>query len=120
VPTFSSAVLQRERVEHRREHPHVVGCRPIHPGGRSLHAPIDVPRANHDRDLHALVVHVRHLPRHGGHALGVRAELERPHQGLTRELQQDAFEGGGHPRGAYSVGVAAEGRVRATPAEVRY
>ena len=44
-------VLQRQRVQERREHAGVVGRRPIHPLGRGRHSAVDVPRAHDDREL---------------------------------------------------------------------
>ena len=45
-------VLERQRVEHRGQHPHVVGGGPVHAGRRALEAAVDVAGADHDRDLH--------------------------------------------------------------------
>ena len=96
VPGFSQRVLERQRVEDGREHPHVVGGRAVHPGGGALHAAVDVAGADDDRDLDALVAHGADLPRDAGDALGVGAVVELPHQRLAGELQQDAFEDGRH------------------------
>ena len=49
-------VLERQRVEHGREHPHVVGGRAVHARGRARHAAVDVARADDDRDLDAALV----------------------------------------------------------------
>jgi hypothetical protein len=92
-------VLQRQRVQNRREHPHVVSCGPIHPRRYPLHPAVDVPGADDDRDLYALIVHCAHLPGDGNHAIGVGAVGKVPHQRLSRELKKDAFESGlRHPR----------------------
>ena len=48
-------VLERERVEERREHAGVVGGRAVHPAlGRRGHAAVEVPAADDDRDVDAL------------------------------------------------------------------
>ena len=44
-------LLDRERVEHGREHPHVVAGRAVHPGRSRLHAAVDVPAADDEREL---------------------------------------------------------------------
>ncbi len=85
-------VLERERIEHRRQHAHVVAGSAIHAGGGALQAPVDVAGADDNR----------HLDRTGadrGHLLGDPFDLRRvgavitlPHQRLSRELQEDASE----------------------------
>ena len=48
-------VLQRERVEERREHPGVVGGRAVHPAlGRGGEAAVEVAAADDDRDVDAV------------------------------------------------------------------
>ena len=54
-------VLQCEGVHHRREHPHVVALRAVHPDARALEAAEDVPPADDDADLHAERVHLGEL-----------------------------------------------------------
>src|SRR5439155_19267435 len=51
--------------------------------------------------LHALIAHRADLTSHRGNAVGIGAVVQPAHQRLARELQQDAFEGGGHPTAAY-------------------
>ena len=51
-------VLQRQRVDDRGEHAHVVGLGPVHADGARLHAAEDVPPANDDADLDAKLDHV--------------------------------------------------------------
>ena len=55
-------VLHGQRVEHGREHPRVVGGRPVHAGGRRLHAADDVPGADHERDLEPALSGPRRSP----------------------------------------------------------
>ena len=86
-------VLQRQRVEDGREHPHVVGGRAVHPRRRAGHAAVDVAGADDDRDLDAAVVDLLDLLGDGGHALGIGPVLQRAHQGLAGELEQDPLEG---------------------------
>jgi hypothetical protein len=86
------AVLQRQRVEHGREHARVVGGRAVHALGRRGHAPVEVPGADHDRDLDPVLVDVDDLGRDRLHGLKVDAVLARPHQRLPGQLEEDAME----------------------------
>ena len=45
------SVLQRQRIDHRGEHPHVIGRHPVHAGARQPRAAEDVAAAQYDRDL---------------------------------------------------------------------
>ena len=87
-------VLQRQRVQDRREHAHVVAGGAVHPLRGRLHAAEDVARALHDRDLDAAVVDALDLLRDRLDALGVRAVFEIAHERLPRQLEEDALEGG--------------------------
>jgi hypothetical protein len=93
-------VLDRERVQHRRDHAHVVGRRPVHADRHALEAPEDVPGAHDDRDVDAAVVGLLHLAGDPGDAHGVDAVGLVPHQRHARELQDDAPEGRAGRRGA--------------------
>src|SRR3954454_3679 len=92
-------VLELQRVEDDREHPHVVGRRAVHALGRSGDPAVDVARPQHDRDLDAAIVHALDLLGDLAQALEVGAVLEVAHERLARELQQDAPEDGGRPVG---------------------
>ena len=87
-------VLQRQRVEHGREHAHVVGGRALHARRGALQAAVDVARADHDRDLDAAIVDLADLARDRLHALRVGAVGEVAHERLPRQLEQDSLEGG--------------------------
>jgi hypothetical protein len=47
-PALLEHVLQGERVDHRAEHPHVVGADAVHPHARELRAAHDVAAADHE------------------------------------------------------------------------
>ena len=68
-------VLERQRVEHGREHPHVVAGRPVHPPRRRRQPAVDVAAADDDRHLDPAAVDRRDLLRDRLHALGVGAVL---------------------------------------------
>src|SRR3954465_13835435 len=88
-------VLELQRVQDDREHPHVVRRRAVHALGRARDAAIDVARPQDDRDLDAAVVHALDLLGDLAQALEVGAVLEVAHERLARELEQDAPEYGG-------------------------
>ena len=93
-------VLERQRVEHRGQHAHVVAGGAVHALlGRGGQAAEDVAGALHDRDLDAAVVHALDLRRDRLDALRVGAVFEVAHERLPRQLEEDALEGGpGHGR----------------------
>ena len=69
-------VLEREGVQQGREHPRVVRGRAVHALRGGLHAAVDVPRADHDRDLDARARAHRRSPR--------RSRRSAPGRGRTR------------------------------------
>ncbi len=98
-------VLDGHRVEHAREHPRVVGRRPVHPGRRPFHAADDVAAADDDRDLRAVLVDGHDLAGERLDALLVDAELAVAAQGFPGELEHDAGKRGRYDR----LGVGAHG-----------
>ena len=91
TPHFSSADCMAERVHHRGQHAHVVGLGAFHAGGGAGDAAEDVAAADHDADLHAHADHVADIGGDGADGVVVEAELAPAHQGLARQLQQDAL-----------------------------
>ena len=83
------AVLQRERVDDRREHAHVVALRAVHALGCTLDATIDVAATNDHGDLDTVIVgRLDGLSNALGNG-GIDAEVPLAHQRLSRKLQQD-------------------------------
>ena len=87
-------ILQGERVQHRRQHSHVVAGCPVHAGCRTLQAAVDVAGADDDRHLHPALADGRDLARDPLDLGAVGAVIALPHQRLPRELQEDAAEFG--------------------------
>src|SRR4029079_7307176 len=88
-------VLQRERVEERREHPGVVGGRAVHPAlWRRREAAVEVPAAHDDGDVDTVAADARYLLRDRLRDVGVDPVLALAHQRLAGELEQDPPEGG--------------------------
>jgi hypothetical protein len=85
-------VLQREGVDHRREHAHVVALRAVHALASAAQPAEDVAPADHEGDLHAGRVHVAELLRgclqHG--SVDARPTLLAA-QGLAAEFDHDPF-----------------------------
>jgi hypothetical protein len=97
-------VLERERVQNRGQHPHVVAGRAVHAGGGAVDAAVDVAGADDDRHLDPAFAEHPDLLRDPLHLAGVGAELQISHQRLAGELEEDPPESGlrGRHRGAYS------------------
>ena len=81
-------VLQRERVQERREHPGVVGRGAVHALGRGGHAAVDVPAADDDRELRPALVDRDDLLRDGDDRLRVDPVLAPAEERLARQLQE--------------------------------
>src|SRR5919107_1561820 len=88
-------VLQLQRVQDDREHPHVVRGRAVHALGGARDAAVDVAGPEHDRDLDAAIVHPLDLPRDRLQARRVGPVVQLAHQRLAGQLEQDAPEYGG-------------------------
>src|SRR5205085_10074536 len=86
------AVLQRQRVHHRRQHAHVVGGRPVEPLRCGGHAAEDIATADHDTQFMALALGRGDLAGKPGNRIGIDPELALTHQSLARDLEQDAVE----------------------------
>ena len=63
TPCLFEGVLQREGVDDRGQHAHVVGLRPVHADGAGGDAAEDVAAADDDGQLHAEGLDFAHLPR---------------------------------------------------------
>ena len=84
-------VLHRQRVDHRRQHPHVIAGHPIdEPFGRSRQAAVDVAPADDHGDLHAHLVDLADLLGDRADGLELEAEGLRPHEGFAGQLQEDS------------------------------
>ena len=87
-------VLQRQRVDDRRQHAHVVGGRAIHALGAGGDAAEDVAAADDDGGLDAPALDVRDL---AGDLVGdgrVDAEFLLAHQGFAGQLEENALISG--------------------------
>ena len=90
-----SSASRRERVDHRGEHPHVVGGDAVHALGAVGDAAEDVAAAADHRDLEAQVVDFLDLGRDVVGEVAVDAEGLGSEKRLARELEQDALVGEG-------------------------
>ena len=83
-------VLEREAVDDRREHPHVVALRAVHPLARPFEPAEDVAAADDDPALHAERVHVGELGGEAAEDVGGDAEAAGgPAEGLAAQLEDD-------------------------------
>ena len=81
-------VLQRQGVDHRGEHPHVVAGHPVDALVAGRDAADDVAAADHDRQLDAEPVDLGDLVGDPARPPRLDAEALRAHQGLAGELEQ--------------------------------
>ena len=81
-------VLQRQPVDHRRQHAHVVGRGAVD-GQRFLpRAAKDISAAHHDGHLHAEVAHFLQFTGDARQRFGVDAGALRSLQGLSRKVSE--------------------------------
>ena len=86
-------VLQRQGVDDRRQHAHVVAGGAVHPARAGGEPPEDVAAADDDGGLDAERLDLLHVVRDLRRDGRIDAVLLLAHQGFARELQQDAFVG---------------------------
>src|SRR5690606_26792955 len=82
-------ILHGERIDHRRQHPHVVGARAIHPLGRPGDAAEDVASPDHDGDLDAEAMDLGHLRGDLVEGTGIDSVFAVAHEGFAGELEED-------------------------------
>jgi hypothetical protein len=89
------SVLQRQGVDHRGEHPHVVGGRFLNVRVRplELRPAEDVAAADDQRDLTPRIRRLLHLPGDVDDLLHADSPLAGMAEALAGELKDDAFEG---------------------------
>ena len=112
MPGVLERVLQREGVDHRREHAHVVGGRAVHAARARREAAKQVAAADDDRGLHAELLDFADLLCDLCGDGGVDPEVLLAHQGFAGELQEDAMVDGSGHRGDYINAGAAGGAQR--------
>jgi hypothetical protein len=91
---FFQRVRQRQTIDHRGEHPHVVARRAIDRQLFLTRASKNIPAAYDDRYLHAQLADRFHFARHALNCFGMNSGIERPLQRLSGEFQYDAFVDG--------------------------
>ena len=84
-------ILHGQRVHHRCQHAHVVSGRTLHPRGRAGHAAEDVPTTDDKTGFNTGVDDVPHLAGDGGNHFRINPVRPLAHQGLTRNLQKNAW-----------------------------
>ena len=89
TPDVLERVLQRQRVDDRRQHAHVVGGRAVHALGAGGQAAEEVAAADDDRRLDAELLDLGDVLGDLRGDGGIDAELLLAHEGFAGELQQD-------------------------------
>ena len=85
-------ILQRERVDHRRQHAHLVGGRAIHPARLVVAAADVVAGADYHRELHAERGNFLDFERDLGQRVEIESRALRGRERLAGQFQQDAAE----------------------------
>src|SRR5216684_1894500 len=86
-------VLQRQRVDHRGQHSHMIGGNPVHVPSLIGHAAKEVAAAYNDRKLHSQFVYVSQFGRNLMDACCVDAEALIGSESLSGKFEQNAFKG---------------------------
>ena len=84
-------ILQGERVDHRRQHAHVVGLRAVHALGGGGLAAQDVAPTDDNRNLSSKIMHLRQLTGEVVQDFGVDAVALLTHQRLAAELEHNSL-----------------------------
>ena len=84
-------VLQRQGVDHRGQHAHVVGRDAVHVLRRRGHAAEEIAAAHHQSDLDAGLGHFGDFGRQAFHSLRIDAERAAAGQHLAAQLEKDAL-----------------------------
>jgi hypothetical protein len=90
--------LQRQRVDHRGQHAHLVAGDPVESRGDQLGAAEDVASADDQANLDPVTHQFGDLAGNAIEDLGFDAAITAPGERLTAELQQDAPVAVGHAR----------------------
>jgi len=85
-------VLHRQRVHHRRQHPHVIGLRAVHARCCPRHPAKDIAAANHQADFKPGVLGRLHFLGEFGDEGRINSELLPAHEHLARKLEQHALD----------------------------
>jgi len=88
---FFQSVLQSQRVDHRRQHSHVVAGRSIDLKTLLTAAAKNIATADHDRNFDAQFVNLLEFLRNRLHGLAVNPEALRPLHRFARQFQDDAL-----------------------------
>ena len=92
VPLLKS-ILDRQRIDHCRQHPHIVGGDAVHLFGLLRHAPEKVPPTHHNGHFHTHLVNFGQLGCDlvNANRIDAEAHFPGPGQRLAGQLQNDAF-----------------------------
>src|SRR4029077_656813 len=88
-PELLERVLEGQRIDDRREHPHVVARRAVDVRA-ARQAPEDVAASDHERELATERVHVLQFAREGYEDAGIDAVAAGTGERLPADLEEDA------------------------------
>ena len=90
---FFERVLQRQRVDDRRQHAHLVGGNAVHFLSLLGHAPKEIPAADDNGDLDPHGLYIREFGSDFVNPKRIHSEALACRQSLPGQLEQNAFEG---------------------------
>ena len=86
-PDLLQGILQSERIDHRRQHAHVIAGGAFNPPLAAAQAAKDIPAAYHHYHLHPQLPHLAYLRRHVLHGLRRNVHPRRATQGFSAQFQ---------------------------------
>ena len=87
VEVFQGA-LKGKAVDHRRQHPHVIGGGSVHSAGTGIDPAEDVPATDNDAELYAEVDDIPDLRGDRIHDLRIDSEGTLSHEGFAAQFEQ--------------------------------
>src|SRR5262249_44457899 len=86
---FFQRVLQRQRIDYRGQHAHVIASGAFDTAFAPGKTAKDIPAADYDNNLHAQFAHFADLPRHALHRFGRDAHTRRAAERFTAQFEQN-------------------------------
>src|SRR5262249_22103188 len=81
------------RIDHGREHAHVIGGDAVHIAGLLGYSPKEIPASHHQSDLHPQPMNLADLAGDGVDSMGLHSKAFVAGQGLAGKFEADAVEG---------------------------
>ena len=86
---FFQRILERQRIDNRRQHPHVIARGAFNAAFTAAQPAKNIAAADHHDHLHPEVAHFANLLRHALHRIGVNANARFTTQHFTAQLEEN-------------------------------